>query len=69
MGPRRSGDGSGEGAPAAEFAAEQARAYGMRLLDDGGLLEQLARQLLQQTAELVVNLGPSEYQPWPLRVR
>ncbi|WP_188309928.1 transposase [Streptomyces sp. CBMA123] len=51
MGPRKNTGGSDVVASVAELAAEQARAGGMRLLGEGGLLQQLTRHLLQEALE------------------
>lgn len=51
MRPRKNTDASDVVASVAELAAEQARAGGMQLLGEGGLLQQLTRHLLQQALE------------------
>ncbi len=51
MGPRKNTGGSDVVASVAELAAEQARAGGMQLLGEGGLLQQLTRHLLQEALE------------------
>ncbi|MFE2729300.1 transposase, partial [Kitasatospora sp. NPDC059327] len=51
MGSRRDTRGSDVVASVAELAAERARAGGMQLLGEGGLLQQLTRHLLQEALE------------------
>ncbi|MDH6711493.1 putative transposase [Kitasatospora sp. MAA19] len=51
MGPRKNTGASDVVASVAELAAEQARAGGMQLLGEGGLLQQLTRHLLQEALE------------------
>jgi transposase-like protein len=51
MSPRKKTGASDVVASVAELAAEQARAGGMQLLGEGGLLQQLTRHLLQEALE------------------
>ncbi|MFZ3475177.1 IS256 family transposase [Streptomyces sp. 4.24] len=64
MGPRKKAGGAGVDvvASVAELAAEQARAGGMQLLGEGGLLQQLTKHLLQDAldAEMDEHLAAAE---------